>query len=110
MKRGKPSAGLAAAPAERRRVTTGLLALIILILNVLVVLWSIWLVQERPEAGYGIPFVYLFVVLPAILLATFLGVMSLVNKSGRVPGAVALTISGAALLASIFGFVATQMM
>ncbi len=84
----------------RRKITTGLLALLIVILNAGVIVWTLWAFRD-PTAGYGAGIVMIFVAL-STLLSALLGVMSLVDKSGRVPGTSALAASGAALLFAIY--------
>ena len=69
----------------RSRMTTGLLALILMIFNAAVVAWMIWAFRD-PTSGYGAGYVGLFVAILTVLGA-ILGVSSLVDKSGRVPGA-----------------------
>ncbi|MBT2551549.1 hypothetical protein [Arthrobacter sp. ISL-5] len=95
-------------PAKRRpKMTTGLFALILVIFNAGVVAWMIWAFRD-PTSGYGAGFVMIFVAL-STLLSAFLGVRSLVDKSGRLPGAIALAICGAGLLLALYSMIAEGM-
>jgi hypothetical protein len=69
---------------RRPKITTGLLALITVIFTAGVLAWMLW-AFGNPTSGYGAGIVIIFVAL-LTLLSAFLGVMSLVDKSGRVPG------------------------
>lgn len=88
-------------------MTTGLLALILMIFNTAVVAWMIWAFRD-PTSGYGAGYVGIFVAVLTVLSA-ILGVSSLVNKSGRLPGAVALAICGAGLLLAFYSMIAEGM-
>lgn len=92
---------------RRPKITTGLLALIIVSFNVGVVAWMLWAFRDR-TSGYGAGFVMIFVALSTVLSA-FLGVMPLVDESGRVPGAIALAICGAGLLLAVASMIAEGM-
>lgn len=92
---------------RRPKITTGLLALIIVIFNAGVVAWMLWALRD-PTSGYGAGIVFIFVALSTVLSA-FLGVMSLVDKSGRVPGAIALAICGAGLMLALYSMIAEGM-
>lgn len=95
-------------PVERRfRMTTGLLALILMIFNAAVVAWMFWAFKD-PTSGFGAGIVGLFVAIMTVVGA-ILGVSSLVDKSGRVPGAMALAICGAGLLLAVFSMIAEGM-
>ena len=89
------------------RMTTGLIALILMIFNAAVVAWMIWAFRD-PTSGYGAGFVGIFVAVLTVVGA-ILGVSSLVDKSGRVPGAIALAICGAGLLLAVFSMIAEGM-
>jgi hypothetical protein len=88
-------------------MTTGLLALILMIFNAAVVTWMIWAFRD-PTSGYGAGYVMIFVAILTVLGA-ILGVSSLVDKSGRVPGAIALAICGAGLLLALYSMIAEGM-
>ncbi|KRE54788.1 hypothetical protein ASG92_24555 [Arthrobacter sp. Soil736] len=92
---------------RRPKITTGLLALIIVFFNAGVVAWRLWAFRE-PTSGYGAGFVMIFVALSTVLSA-FLGVISLVDKSGRVPGAIALAICGAGVMLALYSMIAEGM-
>ena len=93
--------------ARRSRMTTGLLALILMIFNAAVVAWMIWAFRD-PTTGYGAGYVGIFVAILTVLGA-ILGVSSLVDKSGRAPGAIALAICGAGLLLALYSMIAEVM-
>ncbi|BCW70917.1 hypothetical protein [Arthrobacter sp. NicSoilB8] len=95
-------------PVKRRpRITTGLIALILMIFNAAVVAWMIWAFRD-PTSGYGAGYMGIFVAILTVLGA-ILGVSSLVDKSGRVPGAIALGICCAGLLLALFSMIAEGM-
>jgi hypothetical protein len=98
------------ANAERRAVSAGLLALIILIVDASVLLWAIWAAGGGVDSGLLWVGIFLAFNLPATCLVVILGVASLVKKSGRMPGAIALVISGGALIVAVYGFVTTQIL
>lgn len=75
-------------------MSTGLLALILMTFNAVIVVWMLWAFRD-PTSGYGARFVMIFVALSTVLSA-FLGVRALVDKSGRVSGAIALQYAGPA--------------
>ena len=93
--------------ARRSRMTTGLLALILMIFNAAVVAWMIWAFSD-PTSGYGAGYVGILVAI-LTLLGAILGVSSLIDKSGRVPGAIALAICGAGLLLALYSMIAEGM-
>jgi hypothetical protein len=93
--------------ARRSRRTTGLLALILMIFNAAVVAWMFWAFRD-PTSGYGAGYVGIFVAILTVLGA-ILGVSSLVDKSGRLPGAIALAICGAGLLLALYSMIAEGM-
>ena len=75
--------------------------------NAAVVAWMIWALRD-PTSGYGAGYVGIFVAILTVLGA-ILGVSSLVDKSGRVPGAIALAICGAGLLLALYSMIAEGM-
>jgi hypothetical protein len=91
-------------------VTIGLLALIILIVDASVLLWAFWAAGDGVDSGLLWVGIFLVFNVPATCLVVILGVASLVKKSGRVPGAVALVISAGALIFAVHGFVTTQIL
>ena len=93
--------------ARRSRRTTGLLALILMIFNAAVIAWMFWAFRD-PTSGYGAGYVGIFVAILTVLCA-ILGVSSLVDKSGRLPGAIALSICGAGLLLALYSMIAEGM-
>ncbi|MCB5293393.1 hypothetical protein [Arthrobacter sp. SO3] len=94
-------------PARSAKMTTGLLALILMISNAAVFAWMAWAFRD-PTSGYGAGYVVIFV---AVLTVTgaILGVSSLIDKSGRLPGAIALAICGAGLLLALYSMIAEGM-
>jgi hypothetical protein len=91
-------------PARRAKMTTGLLALILMIFNATVVVWMLWAFRN-PTSSYGAGYVMIFVAILTVLSA-ILGVSSLVDKSGRLPGAIALAICGAGLSLALYSMIA----
>ena len=90
-------------------MTTGLLALILMVFNAAVVAWMLQVPAFRdPTSGYGAGYVMIFVAVLTVLGA-ILGVSALVDKSGRVPGAIALAICGAGLLLALYSMIAEGM-
>jgi len=88
----------------------GLLALLLLILNVLVLALAYAAIPDKSgvDSGLGFGFLIIFFSFPLALFAIFLGILSLIWKQGRIPGTIALVVAGGAVLFIVYGFFETQ--
>jgi hypothetical protein len=97
-------------PSQKKPLATGLSALVLLAVNAAVFVGSYLASGIGVDSGIGLAHVFIFFTFPALLFTIVLGVLAIIRKKGRLPGAIALTVAGGAVLLSVYGFVSTQIL
>jgi hypothetical protein len=88
-------------PPRNRKMTVGMLALILVIVNPVVTTFGSLAVGSGRQ-GLTLGSLYQFLTVPLTLYAAFLGILSITGQQGRIPGTVALVITSAAFLYAIY--------
>ena len=96
-----------AAPG-RKRLTTGSMSLVLLLVHAVVFGWTFASVGNGVDSGLGLAAVFISISFPLVIIAGIMGIFAVVRNEGRVPGVMTLAATVAVILVSIWGFLSTQ--
>lgn len=105
---GNSATSYQSVPQDRKRFTTGLLSLVLLVIDAVVFIWTFVSVGNGVDAGLGLAAVSIDFCFPILIIAGVMSIFAVVKNKGRVPGTIALLVTVAVILVSIWGILSTQ--
>lgn len=95
-------------PNAARRLSLGMLSLLLLAVNTAGVFWAVWIVGGGVDSG--IPFFYYLacVTFPLFLLTLACSMTSMIRRRGFIPGTVTTVICLAVLAWAVYSFLESQ--
>ena len=90
--------------------SVGMVALVLMILNVAAFFWARWMVGGGVDSGIGLVVFMMYFNVPVLIVTIVTAIVAVRKKKGTLPGAIALAAGTGIVLLGVWGFVSTQML